>query len=297
MAAPTSSFAPPAGAVATVPGRPPRYGEPGGELPPPSMAPSGYPPPPPGHPAGSGASYASGGSGGALPPTLPPRPVVPPPPPRPRRRRPSGYVSLVALGLAMGLTGLGSMLAGPLGWPGPAVQLGFAVALAGVSLLVLGLAVSGRAAGGAGFVAVVLAAATGIATAAGHAPEHAVGSPVWQPSAASVPASYGLGLGDATLDLSGLASTGPAPEDPPVVSTDLGAGSLTIEVPEGLTVRVDVSAGEGTLRHEVRGADGLRTTETRSLGGGDQSITVGDGDPDVVVDVELGFGDVIIEED
>ncbi|MBR7743609.1 PspC domain-containing protein [Phycicoccus sp. BSK3Z-2] len=269
--APAAAVATPAGPPAL--GRPPRYGEPGGDVPPPHGAPR---------------------YGGPTPP-VPPRPVLPPPPPRPRRRRPSGSVGLVGLGLAILLTGAGSLLAGPVGWDGPAVQLGFAVALAGVSLLVLGLGLRGRASGVSGFLVLVLAGATGIATAAAHTtPGGSVGDRTWVPSATSQTSSYRLGAGEATLDLSGFVGTTPT-DDPVTVTARVGAGELTIEVPEGLDVEVTADGGVGTIRHERLDPDGPTTVDTRDLGSGPETITTGD-DAVVVVDVELGLGEITIEE-
>ncbi len=50
---------------------------------------------------------------GTTPPPVPPRPVAPPPHPGPRRRRPSGFVGLMSLGLAVALFGIGVALDGP----------------------------------------------------------------------------------------------------------------------------------------------------------------------------------------
>ena len=97
------------------------------------------------------------------------------------------------------------------------------------------------------------------------------------------------------LDLSGLTprtGSGPAPE----IRAEVGAGMLTVEVPDGLTVRVESETGFGEIRHERIGPDG--TTLVDQQAGTDRTATVlvGEGDPDVVVRTEVGFGDTVIEE-
>lgn len=263
MSAPTSSFAPPAGAG--------RTGTPTAEYE------RGLPPAPP----------------------VPPRPLGPPPPPRPRRRRPSGYVGLVSLGLAIALGTLGGIVAGPLGFPGEPAVLGFVLALAGVSAVVLGLGLTGRASGFSGFLTVVLSFLTVVAVLVANAPSTTgggVGDRTWTPSATSLPASYSLGVGEAVLDLDGLGGLTEGDGPAPVVQAAVGAGELVVEVPAGLDVRVESTVGLGEIRHERVGSDGRELVAARS--GDDQSYTttIGDGTPDVVVRAEVGLGVIMIEE-
>jgi phage shock protein PspC (stress-responsive transcriptional regulator) len=276
MSGPTSSFAPPASAMAApvTAGTAP-YG-------------GGMPPAPT-------AGYR---------PWAPPPPPLPSAPPRPRRRRPSGYVGLVSLGLAAALVGLGVVLAGPLGFPGEPVLLGLVLALTGTSLVVLGLALTGRASGFSGFLTLALTIVTVVGALVAHSPAGTLGGAgdrTWAPTSTATPVSYSLGVGDATLDLTNLTdlTTPPAGAEPPHrVSVQIGAGSLRVEVPPGLDVRVENSVGAGTVSYGRPGA------LTRAPQNGDpgteftyDAVDGSGGTPDVVVTVEVGLGDVIIEEE
>lgn len=271
MSGPTSSFAPPAGAVATsVTTGPSAYG-------------SGMPPAPP-------TAYR---------PMQPPPAPLPPVPPRPRRRRPSGYVGLVSLGLAAALVGLGVVLAGPLGFPGEPVLLGLTLALAVTSLVVLGLALTGRASGSSGFLTLALTAITVVGVLVAHSPAGigGTGERTWTPTAADTPVTYSLGVGDATLDLASLTPPPGGADRPRRISVQIGAGSLRIEVPPGLDVRVENSVGAGTVSYGRPGS----LTQAAQNGDPGTDFTYGaasgaGGTPDVVVTAEVGLGDVTIEE-
>jgi hypothetical protein len=238
------------------------------------------------------APYGTAPYGAAPTPPGPPRPVAPPPPPRPRRRRPSGFVGLMSLGLAIALFGLGVALDGPLGFPGHSAVLGFILALAGVSVVALVLGLSGRSGGftsllviGLGFLLVTSAAASRVQVADG------VGNRTWTPVASSTPATFDLGAGDATLDLSRL--DGAVTQAPMRVDVHVGAGDLLILVPAGLTARVDAHVGIGDIQVSGGPDNGLQQSGTdRSL-----STTVGDAStPDVVVNADLGLGQITIQE-
>ncbi|MBM6402807.1 PspC domain-containing protein [Phycicoccus sp. CSK15P-2] len=284
MAAPTSSFAP-AGVPAApgpAPARPARYGEPGGWSPPRYGEPGGWNTPPP------------------APPT-PPRSaeLVPPPPPSPRRRRPSGYVGLMSLGLAVALFGAGIALSDPLGLDAVPAALGFALALTGVSVVVIALALSGRAAGFSGFLVAVLAVPTIATAAASNIPEDRIGDRVWTPTAASLPADYSLGAGDATLDLTALSGlpTLDSSDDPPTIDADLTAGQLVVRVPDGLDLRVESSIDFGEIRHEeVTEYVGDRTVFARNGTDVTEEVVIGDDTPDLVVRTHVDFGSIVIEE-
>jgi len=229
---------------------------------------------------------------GASPPPVPPRPVAPPPPPGPRRRRPSGFVGLMSLGLALALFGAGVALDGPLDFPGIPAVLGFGLALAGVSVVALALGLRGLAGGFTSFLVIALGFL--LVTTAGASRIHVVdgvGERDWRPTASALPASYDLGAGDATLDLGGL-TTGVAPT-PGRVSVHLGAGDLTILVPDGLTARVDAHVGIGDIRVD----NGVGPTTEQSGGDRSLSTTVGDDtSPDVIVTADVGLGQITIQE-
>jgi len=269
-------------------------------------SPGAYRGPQPGTYGGPPLGGASGPYGGRPTPPAPPRPVAPPPPPRPRRRRPSGFVGLVSLGIALVGIGLGAALDDPLGFPGSSATLGFLIALTGVSVVVLTLGLRGRASGFSGFLVVTLAFLLVAASAASRVEvKDGVGTRTWTPVPAAGATAFQLGAGDATLDLSRLvttpapgASTPATPATPPAttipqrVTVEMGAGDLTIVVPEGLDVRVDASVGFGDITH--RGGVGGTTDTT----GSDRSTSTVIGDPpvQVVVDAQLGLGQITIQE-
>lgn len=286
------------------------YGAPAaGPAPTPQPAGYRYPPPPYGQeatgatapappvpPQGRYAPY-----GGSPTPPVPPRPIAPQPPPvppAPRRRRPSGFVGLVTLGLVIALIGLGVAIADPVSFPGEPGVLGLALALAGASAVVLGLGATGRASGFSGFLVIVLGLTTVFATLVSRIPtSDGVGERVWLPTATSGPASYRLGVGDATLDLGSLAEA-PQGQGPASVDVSLGAGGLRILVPEGLDVRIHNEVGVGDLTHEVRSSTGGLTTVTNRTGTDfTEDVVIGDTPVSVVVNTDVGIGDITIIEE
>jgi hypothetical protein len=72
----------------------------------------------------------------------------------------------------------------------------------------------------------------------------------------------------------------------------MGAGDLTILVPNGLDTRVDASVGFGDITH--RGGIGGSTDTT----GSDRSTStvIGEQPVQVVVDAQLGLGQITIQE-
>ena len=242
---------------------------------------------PPSGPYGGTAPY------GARPtPPAPPRPVAPPPPPRPRRRRPSAFVGLLSLGIVLVGLGLGAALDDPLGFPGSSATLGFLIALAGVSVVVITLGLRGRASGFSGFLVVVLGLLLMASSAASRIEvQDGVGDRTWAPVPATGTTAFELGAGSATLDLSRL-DTPTARTTPQRIDVEMGAGDLTILVPEGLDVRVDASVGLGDISHQG-GVGG--TTET---GGTDRSTStvIGDEPVQVIVDAQVGLGEITIQE-
>jgi phage shock protein PspC (stress-responsive transcriptional regulator) len=229
---------------------------------------------------------------GAQPPPTPPRPIAPPPPPGPRRRRPSGFVGLMALGVAVALFGTGVALDGPLGFPGTPAVLGFALALTGVSVIALVLGLRGRAGGFSSFLVIALGFL--LVTSAGASRVHVadgIGERTWVPVSSSSPVDYNLGAGDATLDLSRLVASETA--SPQRISVHVGAGDLKVLVPSGLNARVDAHVGIGDIRVD----DGIAPTQEQSGSDRSLSTTVGDATtPDVVVTADVGLGQITIQE-
>jgi phage shock protein PspC (stress-responsive transcriptional regulator) len=230
--------------------------------------------------------------GGRPTPPAPPRPVAPPPPPRPRRRRPSGFVGLMSLGIALVGLGLGAALDGPIGFPGSSATLGLLIALTGVSVVVLTLGLKGRASGFSGFLVVALALLLVTASAASRVEiKDGVGDRTWTPVPAPGTTAFELGAGEATLDLRRLDSATVSPT-PQRITVEMGAGDLTILVPNGLDTRVDASVGFGDITHT--GGIGGATDTTGS--NRSTSTVIGEQPVQVVVDAQLGLGQITIQE-
>lgn len=289
---PTGSTGAPQAAPTTAPyagAQPGPYAptQPYGSSQPGPYAPTPYGGPPSG-PYGGTAPY------GARPtPPAPPRPVAPPPPPRPRRRRPSAFVGLLSLGIVLVGLGLGAALDDPLGFPGSSATLGFLIALTGVSLVVLALGIKGRASGFSGFLVVALGLVLLASSAASRVEvQDGLGDRTWTPVPAVGATSFELGAGDATLDLARL-DTDVVRTTPQKVTVDMGAGDLTILVPAGLDARVDANVGLGSIRHTGSSVVGVNESS-----GTDRSTStvIGQEPVQVVVDAELGIGQITIQE-
>jgi phage shock protein PspC (stress-responsive transcriptional regulator) len=280
----TPSYAAPPMASAPTQTPPPYAGSPA----------SAYRAPQPGTYGGPPAGGPSGPYGGRPTPPAPPRPfgpVGPPPPPRPRRRRPSAFVGLVSLGIALVGIGLGAALDDPLGFPGSSATLGFLIALTGVSVVVLTLGLRGRASGFSGFLVACLALLLVTASAASRVDvTDGLGDRTWTPVTATGTSAFSLGAGDATLDLRRIDSAAPT-TTPQRITVEMGAGSLLILVPPGLDTRVDASVGLGDITHRG-GIDGGDTSgRNRST-----STIIGAEPVQVLVDAELGLGQITIQE-
>jgi phage shock protein PspC (stress-responsive transcriptional regulator) len=249
-------------------------------------------PPYGGYRAPAAGPYATPYGGRPTPP-VPPRPIAPPPPPKPRRRRPSAFIGLMSLGIALVGIGLGAALDGPTGFPGSQYTLAYLIALAGVSVVVLVLGLRGRASGFSGFLVFALSFLLAMALVSSQVPTRdGVGERTWSPVPAAGTTTFELGAGDAVLDLGGLVTTTPRTA-PQTIEVDMGAGELTILVPEGLDARIDANVGFGSIRHS-----GSTVTDVNENSGADRStsMTIGDTPVDVIVDAELGLGQITIQE-
>jgi hypothetical protein len=198
----------------------------------------------------------------------------------------------MSLGIALVGIGLGAALDGPIGFPGSSATLGFLIALVGVSVVVLTLGLTGRASGFSGFLVVALGLLLLMSSAVSRVDvKDGVGDRTWTPLPATGTTSFQLGAGEATLDLSRLTNETARPA-PQVVQVEMGAGDLTILVPEGLDVRVDASVGLGDISHQGGVGGSTETTGTNRS----TSTVIGDQPVDVVVDAQLGVGQITIQE-
>jgi hypothetical protein len=225
----------------------------------------------------------------------PARPLQPPPPPRPRHRTAGFLAAVIVSGLALVAYGLTVWAHGELDWSGNEHVLGLAAALSvfGVTAVVMGLA--GFRTGLTGFIAVVLAISTWFASIVpGLQLGGGVGDREWRPQGSSTSESFSLGVGSANLHLGDYPTS---PATPGEIDANVGVGELRIYVPEDLTVEVrsDVNVGE------IKEAGGWGLDENGEWtqdgpSGRNLSSTevIGTGPTDLVVNAQVGLGQIII---
>lgn len=239
----------------------------------------------------------------------PPAPPVPPAPRPPKPRRPRGPGS-ATVGIVVGLSLLlGALLLvverqGDLGWPVFLTWVGGSVVLAGLAIVVSGL--RGRTSGALGWLA-VLGLLVGVPTAVwqdddpslvltGEARTVSDGTyTVTQQDVAE--AGFAVRWGDPTIDLSALDLSGATGTSPIEVPVELGAGDVTVVVPDGVPVRAEVQVLAGSARWLVDGDDReIGGVSTRPVTFENAEVDAGE-DPLLVLDVVVGAGQVTIEED
>lgn len=217
----------------------------------------------------------------------PPLPPLVPPPPRPRRRRPSGFVGLISLGLAVTAYGVGHLIATNRGLDLYPTVAGLLAALVTTSLVALVLGLRGLAAGFTGALVALLIAITPMATVGVQIRDGqgGAGTRYWSPTTATNQV-FRLGAGQATLDLVDMpqAATGSSPT---VITVNAWAAEVRILVPEGLDVTVNATAPLG----EISRADGSQVS-----GGSTQEVFGSSAAADVVVNARVSVGTIIIEQ-
>ncbi len=234
--------------------------------------------------------YATPGAGRPVAPA-PARPAVP-------KRRSLGAYGLLILGVAA-LAGAATALGvQQTSWHGDALQVGLAAAtvVVGLGLLIGGLL--GARGGFVGGLSIPLAVVTVLAllVPSGLAWSGGTGTRAWQPQTVSADSrhTFGLVAGDATLDLRRI--------DPDTVADGAGLdarvniGDLTIQVPDGMTVRFRARVDAGQMHLP---AAALRQTGDGAAPSGtglERDFTVGSGTPDLTVDARVGVGNLTIEE-
>ena len=256
-------------------------------------------------PRHQGAPY-TGGPAYGTPPPIPPRPPAPPRPPRPPRRDPASLashrVTRITLGVAV-LAAVAVAIVARAGDPfddADTVVLAMATALAVMAGGIVTAGLLGRRSGGLAPLAILLALALGIASAVDAADLHSgdrisiVGERVWRPATADqADRDYNLGVGDGTLWLT----------DPRILTTrtgtgavetlaQVGAGSLTVVLPQGTPVEVRAQLAGGQL---IR-PDGSRVRFNAD--GNDDDVEVlhsgPAGAPQLVVEARVGFGEIVV---
>jgi len=206
---------------------------------------------------------------------------------RPRRR--GGFLGLLlTVGLAVAGYGLGQWYAGETGFAGSPEVLaaGFAVAGAGLALIVVGL--TGRRAGFTAFLVALAALATVGATSMPAMPSGGFGERQW--SAASQPTDgFSLTAGDAELNLAGATPGIP-------IRVAMGAGQLKIAVPKENTVTFLPTVKAGQVVVHRAGATGKEVQGGIDSQDG-QPITVGSGPTALTVNIDMVAGELVITEE
>jgi phage shock protein PspC (stress-responsive transcriptional regulator) len=256
-----------------------------------------------GGPRPQGAPYTGGPAYGA-PPHL--RPPIPPPPPKLRRRDRPGAASRKTTRLTLGLAVLAAVaviLADRIADGFDDVHTGVVTLCAATGVVALGIMVAGargRRSGGLAPIGILLGIAlvitTGLSTADFRSTDRleVVGDTDWRPTTAvEAELDYTLGVGDGTLWLTdpGILS-GRTGTEPLQAMAQVGAGTLTVVVPEGTPVEVRGELAGGQLVRpdgsRVR-FDGSRTDDVAEI------VRTGPaGAPAILVEARAGFGEIVI---
>lgn len=164
--------------------------------------------------------------------------------------------------------------------------------LAAIGLLMVVLGVAGWRAGFTTFLAVVLALASWsmMVVPPGIHLGGRIGDATWAPTSVSSNADYHIGIGEGLLDLSELPGIGLSEARIPA---SVGIGDLKVIVPEGLTVRIvgHVGLGEILLPGDIQNVAGNGGKSGTDVS---RSVVVGDGPTEVVVDAEVGVGQLTV---
>ncbi|MDQ8040952.1 PspC domain-containing protein [Cellulosimicrobium sp. XJ-DQ-B-000] len=253
------------------------------------------------------APYAPSPQGGAPQPPLPPQAARAPRPPKPPRPRgPGATTTGVVVGLSLLLGALLLVLdrQGALPWPVFLTWAGLSGILAGLAIVVSGL--RGRTSGGLGWLAVVLLVVALPASAWRTTPftvfvDDSVRTVtdgthrITDPEVAEQ--GFGVSFGDPRIDLSDLDLSDATAGSPVEVPVRLGAGDATVVVPDGVPVRAEVQVLAGNARWHVDGdRQEIGGVSTQPVTFDNDEVQTGD-DPLLVLQVEVGAGQVTIEED
>jgi phage shock protein PspC (stress-responsive transcriptional regulator) len=169
---------------------------------------------------------------------------------------------------------------------GPRWILGSALLVVGLGLVAAAFAGGRRAKGGLIALGAVLSLALlAVAAEPWRDVEGGIGDRTYRPvTAADVRTEYHLGVGDAVLDLTDLDFAG---RDVPVTTRiDAGVGDVDVLIPRSADVRVQVETGIGDVDVFDEGAvDGYPA-------GSGTASWANDGDPEIVLTINAGIGDV-----
>jgi phage shock protein PspC (stress-responsive transcriptional regulator) len=124
--------------------------------------------------------------------------------------------------------------------------------------------------------------------------EWSVGDPGHLPtSAADVPESYELGIGQMTVDLTQL--TAEELTNVGRIDAEVGLGKLIVRLPSGIGATVSAEVGVGAVTGvDVFGPAVLDTYQYSGVGV-DQVFTIGNAPYDLFLDLEVGMGEISIQ--
>ncbi|WP_251153082.1 LiaF domain-containing protein [Cellulosimicrobium sp. Marseille-Q4280] len=211
---------------------------------------------------------------------------------------------VVGLSLLLGALLLVVERQGDLAWPVFLTWIGGSVVLAGLAIVVSGL--RGRTSGALGWLA-VLGLVVGVPTAVwqddstrlvlGDGDARTVSDGTYTVTQQDVAeAGFAVRWGDPTIDLSQLDLSDASGTSPVEVPVELGAGDVTVIVPDDVPVRADVQVLAGSARWRVDGEDReIGGVSTRPVTFENAEVEAGE-DPLLVLDVVVGAGQVTIEE-
>lgn len=231
-------------------------------------------------------------------PVPPPVPTPPPAPPRPVRRGPGAALVMGTLGVL--LIALAAVAAGA--WTGAlthgwAVAVGAGAIVVGAGILLAGLL--GRREGFLGFLGVVAAIGLiGAALAPSVGPLRNAGDVTFAPSTVTeAEAGSELSAGDHTIDLTDLSgASGGSAASPVEVPVRTGAGRTIVILPADVEAQVHAKVGVGDVeaRDGLQAVDGSNAPRTSGLGV-EESIRTSAADPALIVTVNAGVGQIVVE--
>ena len=205
----------------------------------------------------------------------PTRQTVPAAPRQPKR--PSLFFPV--LGALLAFAGLLGLLA-VLGVYYVEVAVALAAGLAIVGAAVAVGATTGRRVGGLVFLGLILLAGFGVAATTPVSLSSGIGDKTERPLVATdLEQSYELGIGDFTVDLSGVE----LPSGTTEVDVKLGIGEVIVTVPEGVALEIDARAGAGEVDVFGHRDDGAGAHERLTVSGSTADAPVLKLDADVAL--------------
>lgn len=241
-------------------------------------------------------------------PSTPPTPPTPPAPPTvigwTSESAPSRGPGRVAIGLvaSIALLGFAALLVadrtGSFDGDVAITALGGLAVLAGLGVVVSGL--RGRKSGTLGFFAIVaivlagpLVSFQGVGTGLSAGSTTFFGDSTYRPDSSTVATDgFAVGMGSTTLDLTAMDLPRGETVEVPV---HVGAGDLTVIVPEGVPVSATVDLGTGTIEWRVDGDTRSESAFGRSTTFESSAVQDGD-DARIHVSIAAGAGTITIED-